>query len=98
MKVPGGQIEITLPDEPLELSAEQLLAWVRTSATAVAGYYGHFPVPHLALRIRAGNGAGVGRGITYPTGGGLILISGDGRREQNQKGKRQNQRQAAVHR
>jgi hypothetical protein len=75
MKVPGGQIEITLPDEPLELSAEQLLAWVRTSATAVAGYYGHFPVPHLALRIRAGNGAGVGRGITYPTGGGLILIS-----------------------
>ena len=75
MKVPGGQIEITLPDEPLELTTDDLLAWVKTSATAVAGYYGRFPVPHLSLRIRAGNGAGVGRGVTYPTGGGLIFIS-----------------------
>jgi hypothetical protein len=75
MKVSGGQIEITLPDEPLDLSTDQLLAWVRTSATAVAGYYGRFPVRHLTLRIRAGNGAGVGRGITYPTGGGLIFVS-----------------------
>jgi hypothetical protein len=75
MKVPGGQIEITLPEEPLDLSTDDLLAWVKTSATAVAGYYGRFPVPHLTLRIRAGNGAGVGRGVTYPTGGGLIFIS-----------------------
>ena len=75
MKVPGGEIEITLPDEPLELTTDDLLAWVKTSATAVAGYYGRFPVPHLSLRIRAGNGAGVSRGVTYPTGGGLIFIS-----------------------
>jgi len=75
MKVAGGEIEITLPEEQLDLSANDLLAWVKTSATAVAGYYGRFPVPHLTLHIRAGNGSGVSHGITYPTGGGLIFVT-----------------------
>jgi hypothetical protein len=71
----GGEIEITLPDEPMKVSAEELLAWVKAAAGAVSEYYGHFPVEHLTLRIRAGNGSGVRHGMTYPRGGGLILIS-----------------------
>src|SRR5262249_39807979 len=42
-----------------------LVDWVRTSARAVEGYYGRFPVPHLAVLVRARgrDGVGFGRGI-----------------------------------
>jgi hypothetical protein len=59
----------------MKLSPADLMAWVKRAAGAVAEYYGHFPVPHLTLRIRSGNGAGVGHGVTYPRGGGLILVT-----------------------
>jgi hypothetical protein len=75
LQIDGGQIEATLPDQQMKVSAEELLAWIRAAANAVTEYYGHFPVKHLTLRIRAGNGSGVRHGVTYPRGGGLILIS-----------------------
>ena len=75
LRIASGAIEITLPDGQMKVSAEELLAWVRAAAAAVSGYYGHFPVERLTLRIRAGNGSGVRHGVTYPRGGGLILIS-----------------------
>ena len=75
LRIGGGQIDITLPDEQVKVSAEELLAWVKAAANAVSEYYGHFPVEHLTLGIRAGNGAGIRHGMTYPRGGGLILIS-----------------------
>lgn len=73
--VPGGTIEVTLPDEPMKLSQKDLLAWVEASAHAVSLYYGHFPVAHLTLVIRSSNGSGVRHGVTYATGGGLIRVS-----------------------
>jgi len=75
LQVPGGEIEVTLPDEPMALSSADLLTWVKNCAGAVAAYYGRFPVDHLILRIRAGSGSRVGHGVTYPTRGGLILIT-----------------------
>ena len=75
LRIGGGEIEITLPDEQMKVSSEELLAWVKAAANAVSEYYGHFPVSHLTLRIRAGYGSGVRHGMTYPRGGGLILIS-----------------------
>jgi len=75
LRIGGGEIEVTLPDEQLKVSTEELLAWVRAAANAVTQYYGHFPCPHLTLRIRASYGSGVRHGMTYPRGGGLILIS-----------------------
>jgi len=75
LHIGGGEIEISLPDEQMKVSSEELLAWVRAAANAVSEYYGHFPVSHLTLRIRAGYGSGVRHGMTYPRGGGLILIS-----------------------
>ena len=59
----------------MKLSHQELLSWVKTSATTVANYYGHFPVPHLTLKIRSTSGSGVRHGVTYPKDGGLILIS-----------------------
>jgi hypothetical protein len=75
LRIAGCEIEVTLPDEQMKVSAEELLGWVKTAATAVSEYYGHFPVEHVTLRIRAGNGSGVRHGVTYPRFGGLILIN-----------------------
>ena len=75
LQIGGGKIEVTLPDEQMKVSSEELLAWVRAAATAVSEYYGHFPVDQLTLRVRAAYGSGVRHGMTYPRGGGLILIS-----------------------
>ncbi|HEY1939369.1 MAG TPA: hypothetical protein VGJ33_15680 [Candidatus Angelobacter sp.] len=59
----------------MKLSRDELLGWVKASAATVANYYGHFPVPHLTLKIRSSSGSGIRHGVTYPKDGGLILIS-----------------------
>jgi hypothetical protein len=74
-KVSGSTIDVTFPDGPMKLSRDELLGWVKASAASVANYYGHFPVPHLTLKIRSSNGSGIRHGVTYPKDGGLILIS-----------------------
>jgi len=75
MPVPGGEIEITFPDQPMKLSRHELLNWVKDAAKAVSNYYGKFPARHLTLIIQAGGGYGVRHGVTYPKGGGLIRIT-----------------------
>lgn len=75
LKVSGATIDVTLPDGPMKLSRDEVLGWVKTSAVTVADYYGHFPVPHLTLKIRSTSGSGIRHGVTYARDGGLILIS-----------------------
>jgi hypothetical protein len=75
LKVNGGTIDVTLPGESMKTSQQDLLAWIQAAARAVTLYYGHFPVPHLTLVVRTGNGSGVRHGVTYPTDGGLIRVS-----------------------
>ena len=75
IRVPGGKIAVTLPDEQLKVSRQDLLSWVRSAADAVSHYYGRFPVPHLTLKVRSDAGSRVHHGVTYPRDGGLILIS-----------------------
>jgi hypothetical protein len=75
VQVPGGNIEVSLPGEPMALSPADLLNWIKNCAGVVSTYYGRFPVTHLSLRIRAGSGSGIRHGVTYPTDGGLILIT-----------------------
>jgi hypothetical protein len=75
LKVAGSTIDVTLPGEAMKLSREELLGWVKGAANAVATYYGRFPVPHLTLKIRSGNGSGIGHGVTFARDGGLILIN-----------------------
>ncbi|HEY2168822.1 MAG TPA: hypothetical protein VGJ30_04300 [Candidatus Angelobacter sp.] len=75
LKVAGATIDVTLPEEQMKLSRNELLGWVKTSASTVADYYGHFPVPHLTLKMRSTSGSGIRHGVTYPKDGGLILIS-----------------------
>src|SRR5215467_788549 len=75
LRVAGGQIDIAFPEGSMRASSDDLLDWVKAAANAVSEYYGRFPAEHLTLRIRSGSGSGVRHGMTYPRGGGLILIS-----------------------
>jgi len=75
LKVAGATIDVTLPEGPMKLSRDDLLNWVKASASTVANYYGHFPVPHLTVRMRESSGSGIRHGVTYPKDGGLIFIS-----------------------
>ena len=75
LKVSGATIDVTLPEGQMKLSRNELLGWVKTSASTVAAYYGHFPVPHLTLKMRSTSGSGIRHGVTYPKDGGLIFIS-----------------------
>lgn len=75
LKISGATIDVTLPDGPMKLSRGEVLGWVKACASTVADYYGHFPVPHLTLRIRSTTGSGIRHGVTYARDGGLIFIS-----------------------
>ena len=75
LNVGGSSIDASLPEVPGKLSRQELLNWVETSALTVSRYYGRFPVPNLTLRVRGSDGSGIRHGVTYPQGGGLILIS-----------------------
>jgi hypothetical protein len=75
LKVRGGVIDVTLPDEPMKASAQGLLHWIQNAVDAVTNYYGRFPVPHLTLLVSTGGGSGVRHGVTYGTDGGLIRIT-----------------------
>jgi len=75
LKISGATIDVTLPDGPMKLSRDELLGWVKNCASTVADYYGHFPVPHLTLKMRSTSGSGIRHGVTYSKDGGLILIS-----------------------
>lgn len=75
LKVSGATIDVMLPDGPMKLSHDELLGWVKNSASTVADYYGHFPVPHLTLKMRSASGSGIRHGVTYARDGGLIFIS-----------------------
>lgn len=75
MKVRGGIIDVTLPPDPMQASAQDLLHWIQNAADAVTNYYGHFPVSHLTLQVRSAYGSGVRHGVTYPKDGGFIRIS-----------------------
>jgi hypothetical protein len=75
LKVRGGAIDVSLPDEPMKASAQDLLHWIQNAVDAVTNYYGRFPVPHLTLLVGSGNGSGVRHGVTYGTDGGLIRIT-----------------------
>jgi hypothetical protein len=75
VEVASGKIDITWPDEPLQLTHNDLLHWIKTAANTVSQFYGRFPVPHLTLRIRSDGRSGIHHGVTYATNGGLILIT-----------------------
>ena len=67
--MPGGTIDVTLAGHAPEPSEAALKTWVELAGRAVAGYYGSFPVPRVALTIRRGGSGKISSGRTEGSGG-----------------------------
>jgi hypothetical protein len=72
--VPEGVIHVGFAPGELALPREKLLDWVRTSAGAVATYYGKFPVPSLRLLLVPVDGPRVRGGTTWGYHGAAIRV------------------------
>lgn len=70
----NSRIDVVVDKGQLTVSNDNLLAWVHSAAESVATYYGHFPLPHIFLRITPSEGSGVRHGMTFGQGGGRIRI------------------------
>jgi hypothetical protein len=70
LTVGGGRIEVAFADGHLDLSRDELVAWISGSADAVTAYFGRFPVPRYRVVIEPVAGrTGVLSGTTWAFGG-----------------------------
>jgi hypothetical protein len=74
LDVPGGVIHVGFAPGEIALPKEKVLDWVRTSARAVATYYGRFPVSELKLLIVPVSGPRVRGGTTWGYRGAAIRV------------------------
>jgi hypothetical protein len=63
--VGGGRITVSLPGAALPVSRSQVLEWIGSAATAVAAYYGRFPVAAVGIRIGLRDAGRIGSGVTH---------------------------------
>jgi hypothetical protein len=70
----NSRIDVTTDEGQLQAPKEDVMKWVQWSTESVAGYYGRFPVPHVALRLIPTHGTGVRGGRTFGDHGGHISI------------------------
>jgi hypothetical protein len=70
IRVGESELEVTFSGVASDLTESELLAWVNQCATAVARYFGRFPVPkaRLAISVREGR-RGVSGGRTWGEAG-----------------------------
>ena len=74
LDISGSIIHVAFAPGEIVLPRQKVLDWVRTSAEAVATYYGHFPVAELKLLIVPVNGPRVRGGTTWGYRGAAIRV------------------------
>ena len=74
LEISGGTIHVAFAPGEMTLPREAVLDWVRTSAKAVATYYGRFPVDKLRLLLVPVDGARIRGGTTWGYRGAAIRI------------------------
>jgi len=74
LEISGGIIHVAFAPGEIALPQEKVLDWVRTSAKAVATYYGRFPVNELKLLIVPVDGPRVRGGTTWAYRGAAIRV------------------------
>jgi predicted metalloprotease with PDZ domain len=72
--VGNSRIDVNVEKGQFDVNKDGLLDWVRSAAEAVANYYGHYPLPHVSIRVTPTEGKGVRGGMTFGESGGLITI------------------------
>jgi hypothetical protein len=74
LDVPGAVIHAAFAPGDVTLPREKILDWIKTSARAVATYYGRFPVGSLKLLMVPVNGPRVRGGTTWGYRGAAIRV------------------------
>lgn len=74
LSIGGGDIAVFFADGAPGLDRARITAWIRRGATAVATYFGHFPVSHYGLLLVAAAGERIGSGMTYGYAGSASCI------------------------
>jgi hypothetical protein len=74
LEISGDIIHVAFAPGGIALPQEKVLDWVRTSAKAVATYYGRFPVKELKLLIVPVDGPRVRGGTTWAYRGAAIRV------------------------
>jgi hypothetical protein len=69
-----GVVQLAVAPGALGVTDEQLVRWTSDCATAVAAYFGRFPMQHAAVLLLPANGRWVGGGKTLAGGGGAIFM------------------------
>jgi len=67
-RVYGDQIELRLPEEPIELSRDDMLRWVEDGARAIEAYYGRLPVTPMRIELIRTDSRGIDGGNTAVRG------------------------------
>jgi hypothetical protein len=70
----NARIDIMVEGGPLRVPADDIVHWVKSAAESVTAYYGHFPLPHVFIRITPFQGRGVRNGVTFGDHGGRITV------------------------
>ncbi len=67
LKLPGGDLQVDFAPGSLDLPIDTILAHIQAAASAVATYYGRFPVAHARLLIvPVPDKSGILQGTTWP--------------------------------
>ena len=74
IELPGGMIEVVFADGAPGLDRDRTLKWIKRSASALATYFGRYPVEHYGLLVIAEDGAKVGHGTTFGYRGSITRI------------------------
>jgi hypothetical protein len=74
LEIAGSTIHVGFAPGDMSLPREKLLDWIRQCATAVAAYYGRFPVEQLRLLLVPVDGARIRGGTTWGYRGAAIRI------------------------
>jgi hypothetical protein len=75
VEVGGATLDVVISSDEFSLGNSALLDWVRRSATAVAAYFGQFPVSHVRVYITVTQRGRVSSGVSYGDGGAHCRIS-----------------------
>jgi hypothetical protein len=73
--VGGATLDVFISSDEFLLESAGLLDWVRRSATAVAAYFGQFPVAHARVYITVTQRGRISSGVSYGDGGAHCRIS-----------------------
>jgi len=74
ISVPGGVVELAIAPGERDLPTSSLTAWAERAGRAVAGYYGHYPIPRVLVLVLPTGRRAIGFGTTLGNGGASIMI------------------------